>query len=469
MHNLSDQDLDRLSKEAAEKYEAAASPALWDKVLLRLDAEMPEKKKDKRRFFWLFIFSGLFLASLTVGITVMKRNTGKTNVIPSGTNISVLVQNEKIVDDFKVYKKQIPNTVKENDEQPKVDKTVAISFSKNLSSVPEKQMTGQTSQKGIRSSNQKPAKTTKKEKQVAATPAILHIPLSKTEKSFPITSGEPAGQTEKKNPLTLEAAGPEKPVQHLINAGNPGVPENIIKGQESAPKTDSAEALQPSLVSTKTSKSAATITPLKRLEIAAVFGPDFSNVGFVSPDKTGMNIGILVGYRFTERLSVQTGLLYSQKHYTAVGDAYKSFPGYISGNPNLKMKWVQANCFMWDMPVNIRYDWLLRQKQRAFTSVGVSSYFMNKEDLHYYYSYYNNPAYKAWVNEENKSFWMSAINLSIGFEQRIFRDLSIQAEPFMKIPVREIGSGKIELNSFGIFLSLKYSPAPNLFKNKKTR
>jgi hypothetical protein len=94
---------------------------------------------------------------------------------------------------------------------------------------------------------------------------------------------------------------------------------------------------------------------------------------------------------------------------------------------------------------------------------------MNKEDLHYYHSYYNNPADKVWVNEQNSSFWMSALNLSVGFEQRISQVLSIQAEPFMKMPVREIGYGKIDLNSFGIFLSLKYSPAPNLFKNKKTK
>ncbi len=182
-----------------------------------------------------------------------------------------------------------------------------------------------------------------------------------------------------------------------------------------------------------------------------------------------MNIGIMLGYRFTERISVQTGLLYSQKHYTAVGDAYKGYPEYYMGNPNLKMKWVQADCFMWDIPINIRYDWLLKEKQRAFASVGVSSYVMNKEDLHYYHSYYNNPADKVWVNEQNSSFWMSALNLSVGFEQRISQVLSIQAEPFMKMPVREIGYGKIDLNSFGIFLSLKYSPAPNLFKNKKTR
>jgi hypothetical protein len=469
MHNLSDQELDRLSKEAAEKYEAAASPALWDKVLLRLDAEMPEKKKDKRRFFWLFIFAGLLSGSLAVGIAVMNRNTVRPNAINTTTDFPGPAQTEKQAADVKADKPQISNTHQEIDEQAKVEETDDGSYLKNQPSVTEKQRTDPASRAGTRSSNQKPAKTTQKVKQVAATPASFDIPLSKTEKSLPVTSAEPAGQTEKKDPLPLEAVEQEKNVQQNIKADSSALTEKTGIRQETAEKTDSAGGVPKSAANPAASNSTVNLSPQKRLEISAVFGPDFSNVGFVSPDKTGLNIGIIVGYRFTERLSVQTGLLYSQKHYTAVGDSYKGYPGYITGNPNLKMKWVQANCFMWDVPVNIRYDWLLKKKQRAFASVGVSSYFMNKEDLHYYYSYYNNPAYKAWVNEENRSFWMSALNLSIGFEQRISHVLSIQAEPFMKVPVREIGSGKIELNSFGIFLSLKYSPAPNLLKNNKTK
>lgn len=469
MHNLSDQDLDHLSKEAADKYEAAAPPALWDKVLLRLDAEMPEKRKNKRRFIWLFIFAGLAIGSFTVGITVMNRNAGINKALNPGTDLSGPVRTEIKDTDIKADKPKISNTVQETDEHAKVEENVDASSLKNLPSLAEKQGTDPASQAGIRSSNQKPLKTTNKEKQVAATSATFHVPINKTENSLPNTSAEPAGQTEKNKPLTLKAVEPEIQVQHLSKADNSGVPEKTNKVRESAPKIDSAEALQQSVASTASSKPASTIPPLKRLEIVAVFGPDFSNVGFVSSDKTGMNIGIMLGYRFTERISVQTGLLYSQKHYTAVGDAYKGYPEYYMGNPNLKMKWVQADCFMWDIPINIRYDWLLKEKQRAFASVGVSSYVMNKEDLHYYHSYYNNPADKVWVNEQNSSFWMSALNLSVGFEQRISHVLSLQAEPFMKMPVREIGYGKIDLNSFGIFLSLKYSPAPNLFKSKKTR
>ena len=70
MHNLSDQDIDHLSKEAADNYEAAPGPAMWDNIQKRLDAEMPVQKKEKKRFFWLFSLSGLLLLALMIGIEI---------------------------------------------------------------------------------------------------------------------------------------------------------------------------------------------------------------------------------------------------------------------------------------------------------------------------------------------------------------------------------------------------------------
>jgi hypothetical protein len=124
---------------------------------------------------------------------------------------------------------------------------------------------------------------------------------------------------------------------------------------------------------------------------------------------------------------------------------------------------------MWDMPVNLRYDWLLRKKSRAFVTTGLSSYFMNKEDLHYSYTYTNYTRYKSLVNEKNSSFWMAALNVSVGYEQLISSEFSLQAEPFFKIPTSQIGYGNIHLNSLGMFLSVKYSPSGKTHKNTKIK
>jgi cytoskeletal protein RodZ len=53
MHNLSDEELDRLSKEAADRYSAPPVQSTWEKLSRRLDDEMPQDKKDRKIIFWL--------------------------------------------------------------------------------------------------------------------------------------------------------------------------------------------------------------------------------------------------------------------------------------------------------------------------------------------------------------------------------------------------------------------------------
>jgi hypothetical protein len=49
----------------------------------------------------------------------------------------------------------------------------------------------------------------------------------------------------------------------------------------------------------------------------------------------------------------------------------------------------------------------------------------------------------------------SVLNFSTGFEKSISRKISFQVEPFVKLPVRVLGFGKVKLTTFGIFASAK--------------
>ena len=55
MHNLDDNELDRLSRDAAEHYEPAAAPPAWDGLQKRLDREMPTRREGKDRKYWLLL------------------------------------------------------------------------------------------------------------------------------------------------------------------------------------------------------------------------------------------------------------------------------------------------------------------------------------------------------------------------------------------------------------------------------
>jgi hypothetical protein len=465
MLNLSDQELDRLSKEAAEKFEASPPPLHWEKLRQRLDVEMPQEKRDNKWVYWRFGLSGLFLLFFTVGVIVINKSGTQSNSLSSNLDSGSL----KIHDQKSVEKNINLKNAKIN--QPGFDSRLSEKSSGNLPAANMASITANkkeiTSQQSIpipmaskastNSLNEKKKKSGSKfessnDPLLKSSPNVSYNVLKETKgqsgkSEFAITNNvnsELMKNDEKTGPKSLSATS------DTLNT--------------SAGKKDPIESL--SIAADNANHNPVL---LKRWEFSLVVGPDYSNVGFASPGKAGINIGMMVGYRINERISVQTGLLYSQKHYTAVGDAYKRIPGYNTSNSYIKMQRVDANCYMWDLPVNIRYDFLLRKKQRAFASVGISSYFMNKEDLHYHYTYYNNPSYKAWLNEENSNYWLSALNLSVGFEQQISEKFSFQAEPFIKLPVNEIGYGKVSMNSLGIFLSIKYTPAILRFKKQEKR
>ena len=52
--------------------------------------------------------------------------------------------------------------------------------------------------------------------------------------------------------------------------------------------------------------------------------------------------------------------------------------------------------------------------------------------------------------------WFKVFNLSIGVEHRLSNRWSLQAEPFFKAPLGDIGEQGVRLSSAGIFFGLKY-------------
>ena len=58
---------------------------------------------------------------------------------------------------------------------------------------------------------------------------------------------------------------------------------------------------------------------------------------------------------------------------------------------------------------------------------------------------------------------MSVGNLSAGYEQNL-GSFSVQAEPYVKFALRGVGMGKVDLNSYGMNIGLKYKPSWSLKK-----
>lgn len=186
--------------------------------------------------------------------------------------------------------------------------------------------------------------------------------------------------------------------------------------------------------------------------IGFAFSPDFSSIGNMVFFKPGTNTGISLEYRISRRISISTGLIYANKIYqTSNWRAYKPYPGYWATYPTPDR--IDGACQVIDIPVNVRVNLLNKERYSSFVSTGLSTYLMRKESYDYVYGY--NQVYTRKIFRENNHLF-GVYNLSVGYERLLGKRFSIQAEPFVKVPISKIGFGNVKLLSSGIFFTAKY-------------
>ncbi|GAB3854321.1 hypothetical protein GCM10028822_24090 [Hymenobacter terrigena] len=194
-----------------------------------------------------------------------------------------------------------------------------------------------------------------------------------------------------------------------------------------------------------------------RFYAALVGAPDVSTVKFFSVEKPMPNVGLVLEYRLTNRLRVNLGLLRANKRYTARREDY-DFGVNTARVYQRDFTDVEGSCTVFDVPLNLRYDLVVGPRHRVFGSAGLSSFLMQHED--YSYEYLNPttgmPSYWNGSATNQNQHYFSILNLSAGYERILSSRWSLQAEPYLKLPLAGVGTGKIRLTSAGVFLGVKY-------------
>ncbi|SEI85444.1 hypothetical protein SAMN05216327_104235 [Dyadobacter sp. SG02] len=188
------------------------------------------------------------------------------------------------------------------------------------------------------------------------------------------------------------------------------------------------------------------------------YSPDLSTVGLKNFSKPGASVSLLVEYSVLPRLFVQSGVVWSRKDYYAPAEAYR-----LPKIPHVylpDMTGIDGICKVLEVPINLRYDIASGQRSRWFAGAGFSSYHMNSEKYKYNYVNPNDPnaiKYPGW-NTKTGWYWFSHANVSAGYEYRISRKLSLLAEPSVRLPLKRVGFGNVNLITTGLWLSVRYTP-----------
>lgn len=194
--------------------------------------------------------------------------------------------------------------------------------------------------------------------------------------------------------------------------------------------------------------------PAYRVVVGLLGAPSLSAVRTAQTAQLGGDYGLTLDYRFTARLRVRVGLLSSQKRYHAASADYQ-IPADWQWNAG--DYWLDANCRITEIPVDLRYDVLRRPTYAVFTSLGLNSLLMRNERYRYDLVVNGQPFTKEAPRIINGSnHLLSVLNLAVGVERPLGPRWSLQAEPFWQVPLGEVGAGKVRLSSAGVFFSLKY-------------
>ncbi len=526
MFNLSDKELDRLSREAADAYEVKNNTSSWEALEQHLDKELGASPNppvsSPRSFRFPFAYASLIILIVGTGYLLLKpahqnMDPGKKNYtvtekqknivnpmakastqsaidknkpttplspkeaassvlgktaaadeLSKEENNAILIAKEKTAA-VNLKKEVFPNIIKENKSKAEAfsskgsrnflgHKTIAnrinnAHYNNDRSNYAfhntKKSYSGNLSYGKKSSSN--PIKDQKRKYN-----SIENPETDNTSKDYPALSAQKTYSTNKE--IGKKSAG-ESPgyISPLFAPQSIKYPFVFIS--DSSLRAITAENNVQDIIHLS-KKNGRSLNTNRSLQIGLSFAPDFSEVNHTDyANRLGTGIGITLGYQLFGGLSVNTGLVYSHKYYQADDESFH--PGSNALSNSLRIEYVNGAVKMLEIPLNLRYDVSRQGNSIFFVNGGLSSYLMLNQNYLYYCHSYNGFGRAGWYEQDFNSpqnFWFSMVNMSAGFETSLSKLVSIQVEPYAKIPLKRVGLGNVHLSSYGVNLSIKVSP-----------
>jgi len=461
------ENFDKKIRDSLEERTADFNESSWQKMEKLLDKYLPQKKDDRRRLLLLLFFFLLLGGGATLWLTGVL--TPKENRI---------VSNQTFNSDKSVKEKNSTlkiEAVKTNPDQSQEKEKNSLNTEKTLA--PENKSAQQDEKSVIR-----PTLTLSNTSEKKESTQKLNIKqrqnVSKGEKEKiarnPLSIVTDQVNKQQATDLVVTSIATENQKQKVENQEQIIKPEqNEVKQPETTPIAEKEKVVEKSVPEILTESRGKKAKPeskksfLKNFVVSVTAGPDMSAVGLNNTGRVKLAYGAGLGYQISNRFSIRSGFYMGRKIYTAAPEDYNPPANFWTYYPNLKH--VDANCKVYEVPVNLDYNFGNSKKQSWFVSAGISSLFMKKEEYNYYFKPNNSPQYIYYSRSyENKNkHYFSILNLSGGFAKQISPALSIQAEPFAKIALTGVGYGKVKLNSAGVLFTAALRPFNTQTKKDK--
>ncbi|MDP4251511.1 MAG: hypothetical protein Q8918_15515 [Bacteroidota bacterium] len=458
MSNPSDKDIDRLSRDAAEFYEPDNSMLSWKKLEQNLIEQIPERPPDIRSLFRTRPLIWAPAVLLLTGITYYLIKNAAHSKISTLKNQTELSSRDQSAPEEKVSSQINRQAAPEDDANTSSEKTSALNAEKGneyLSNALAGNKSVKASADKLPAAHDADGRNLPGSEASAAFQRNAHLNGTAGKKTFSeaAVSQEENQETEFSSIAAASKQNPAGQRTHAVRLPAPAafIGHPVVSGNDSS--------LNRFAVSVKNAKKNSKSLQINRsLTVGLVMGPDYSDVGGMSNDQLGNNLGISLGYYLSSRLSVNTGFQFTIKNYWTEGKFFQPQSGVNSAYAFPRIESVNGSCNMYEIPLTLRYDFFQHERTRLFVNAGLSSYLMRKEE--YTFFFHNAGRAYEWQNENNerRNYWFAIGDFSAGLEQELGKGFSFQVEPFLRMPLRGIGAGNLKMNSYGLLFSMRYAP-----------
>ena len=429
---MSFDELDKKIKEAADNHHPSYAEKAWDKMEGLLNKHMPEEKQKRRGAFILLLLLLLIAAGGGSYYIFSKSKSNTSDITSKDNNNPAELKSQPV-----------------QQKEPVTDKAFQIeNRTKEQSPDTSEQFSSQD------------------RKQIPVLSVIRPHKNTKVNKSFP-TADDFDNQSFPGNTSKTPTINPDPSIntskEIISSPPNAKDRKEVVKTEKEKQQAAIPEPVKQPLIEklpTEEPKSKTTKTKRKKgngLFFSLSAGPDIGTVGMHNSGKLKLSAGIGVGYRFNDRISVQTGFYTARKVYTAKAEDYNAPDWWWSYYPTLEK--IDADCKVYEIPLYVNYNFTKNKKSNWFGTVGISSYLMKREDYDYHYkTSTGQPATRNWVYSNENNHYFNIVTLATGYERNLNKNLSFSVSPYFKMPLNGVGFGKVKLNSAGVLVSVNIKP-----------
>jgi hypothetical protein len=161
--------------------------------------------------------------------------------------------------------------------------------------------------------------------------------------------------------------------------------------------------------------------------LGVLAGPLFSQVKNQGMTKPGFDFGLLIGYSFSKRLSLETGIMRTRQYFTAAGD-------YLQEILNMGgVKSLEGSRNAISIPLKLKYNVINGSSGNFFLTAGVSTFVGVDDHIVITVNYLPVPPSDK-IDLGAPSYLPAYFNFSLGYEYKIGKFSDIRIEPYLEIP-----------------------------------